>query len=171
MSRALALLLIVTLVLFACVSRLRSAPAVPATVMAELARLRSENDRLKLKLSSCEAIAAASSSSTPTSGSSSSGGGSGGASGGSSGGGSGGSSDGASGGSSGGSSGATASASAGSGLTRELLELHSHWDWQAIARTQLQPFVSIDSAMIDAGIKECYQNGTMYCSRVQVIAC
>jgi len=58
MSRALALLLIVTLVLFACVSRLRSAPAVPATVMAELARLRSENDRLKLRLSSCEAIAA-----------------------------------------------------------------------------------------------------------------
>jgi len=55
MSRALALLLIVTLVLFAC---LRSAPAVPATVTAELARLLSENDRLKLRLSSCEAIAA-----------------------------------------------------------------------------------------------------------------
>ena len=42
MSRALALLLIVALVLFACVSRLRSAPAVPATVTAELARLLSE---------------------------------------------------------------------------------------------------------------------------------
>ena len=67
------------------------------------------------------------------------------------------------------SAGASASvASPSGGLTAELLQLHSHWDWQSIAHDMLQPFSMIDRAMLENGVKECYQNGTMYCARLQV---
>jgi hypothetical protein len=53
-------------------------------------------------------------------------------------------------------------------LTTELLDLHSHWDWQSIASEMLQPFRYIDMEMLNSGVSECFQNGTMYCARLQV---
>jgi hypothetical protein len=53
-------------------------------------------------------------------------------------------------------------------LAQELLELHSHWDWRAIAREMLQPFALIDEGMIQNGVRACNENGTMYCLRAQV---
>ena len=53
-------------------------------------------------------------------------------------------------------------------LAQELLALHAHWDWQSIAHEMLQPFAYIDQGMISNALKACYENGTMYCSRIQV---
>ena len=65
----------------------------------------------------------------------------------------------------------TATAAAGGpSLVTELLDLHSHWDWQAIAHEMLQPFQYINEDMIAAGVRECYQNGTMYCMRAQIVS-
>ena len=150
-SRTIALLLATTLLLFALVSHGFSAPAKgPST--SELHELRAENERLRQKLVACEAIEATVAESSRSSSSSGSGNGS---SSSSSGGG-------------GGGGGSASSTSAGS-LTRQLLELHAHWDWQAIARRQLQPFTYIDPGMIESAIKECFKNDTMYCARLQVV--
>jgi hypothetical protein len=150
-SRTIALLLATTLLLFALVSHGFSAPAKgPST--SELHELRAENERLRQKLVACEAIEPTVAESSRSSSSSGSGNGS---SSSSSGGG-------------GGGGGSASSTSAGS-LTRQLLELHAHWDWQAIARRQLQPFTYIDPGMIESAIKECFKNDTMYCARLQVV--
>ena len=53
-------------------------------------------------------------------------------------------------------------------VAEELLSLHAHWDWQAIAHEMLQPFAYIDNTMVTNALKACNENGTMYCSRVQV---
>ena len=132
-----AVLLSATMLLFCLVSRWRMPEQVvtlPPALTAELSRLRAENEQLHLKLTTCEAVSAAGTSSFTV------GGGAGAAS---------------------SAAGPTASGSGGA-LTRELLELHSHWDWQSIARRQLQPFSYIDPGMIEMGIKACFENGTMY---------
>jgi hypothetical protein len=148
-SRTIALLLSTTLLLFALVSRGYAPAKGPST--SELHELRAENERLRQKLVACEAIEATVAESSRSSSSSGSGNGS---------------SSSSSGG--GGGGGSASSTSAGS-LTRQLLELHAHWDWQAIARRQLQPFTYIDPGMIESAIKECFKNDTMYCARLQVV--
>lgn len=154
--RALLCLICTTLVLALLVSRWFGAP--PASHSAEFVSLRAENERLKHRLSSCEAItrvsggrgdatAAATAASTANT------------------------------------NGATTATTNGGGpvqvgegvakqqqqLMAELLDLHSHWDWQSIAFDMLQPFVSITSRMVDDGVKACFENGTMYCTRLQVL--
>ena len=52
--------------------------------------------------------------------------------------------------------------------SEDLLALHSHWDWKAIAHEMLQPFAYIDEAMLQNGVRACYENGTMYCSRIRI---
>ena len=164
--RSLALLLVTTLLLFALVNNLHSPAKGPSTsaLTSELHELRAENERLRQKLVACEAIEATvaeSSSSSSGSGNSSSsscrsiGGG--------------GSSSGRRGSISGRSGSSSASSTSAGSLTRQLLELHAHWDWQAIARRQLQPFTYIDPGMIESAIKECFKNDTMYCARLQVV--
>ena len=49
-----------------------------------------------------------------------------------------------------------------------LLDLHARWDWASIAREMLHPFGYITKQMLDSGVAECNNNGTMYCLRAQV---
>ena len=46
--------------------------------------------------------------------------------------------------------------------------MHRHWDWASIAKELLFPFEGIDKRMLRAGVKSCFDNGTMYCQRIQV---
>ena len=66
------------------------------------------------------------------------------------------------------SGGVAATAPASQSFATQLLELHSHWDWKAIAKELLMPFAYVDEAMLDNGVRTCYENGTMYCMRAQV---
>ena len=162
--RSLALLLVTTLLLFALVNNLHSPAKGPSAsaLTSELHELRAENERLRQKLVACEAIEATVGDRSSSS-SSSSGSGSGNRSSSSS------RSIGGGGSISGRSGSSSASSTSAGSLTRQLLELHAHWDWQAIARRQLQPFTYIDPGMIESAIKECFKNDTMYCARLQVV--
>lgn len=51
-----------------------------------------------------------------------------------------------------------------------LLSLHSHWDWRALAREMLQPFAYVTPTMVESAAIRCFQNGTMYCARIQVVS-
>ena len=53
-------------------------------------------------------------------------------------------------------------------LAAQLLDLHSHWDWRAIAKEMLLPFAYIDRPMLENAVRTCFENGTMYCMRAQV---
>ena len=55
-------------------------------------------------------------------------------------------------------------------LAAQLLDLHSHWDWRAIAKEMLLPFAYIDRPMLENAVRTCFENGTMYCTRIQVVA-
>jgi len=50
----------------------------------------------------------------------------------------------------------------------ELLEGHRRWDWKAIAKDFLQRWPTIEAMQLDAAVESCYDNGTMYCQRMQV---
>ena len=50
-----------------------------------------------------------------------------------------------------------------------LLEVHRHWDWPALAKELLYPFEEINQRMLQQGVAECFDNGTMYCQRIQVV--
>jgi len=49
------------------------------------------------------------------------------------------------------------------------LALHGHWQWDTLIKDLLLPFPRITPGMLDAGIKTCFENGTMYCLRAQVV--
>ena len=131
--RALALLLITTLILYLLVSHFSGRRGGGSE---EAARLRFDNAHLREKITALEAQfavkqqtqavdAAARTTATPDPGSTSS-------------------------------------------LAAQLLDLHAHWDWKAIAKDMMQPFAGIDEAMLENGVRTCYENGTMYCMRAQV---
>ena len=48
------------------------------------------------------------------------------------------------------------------------ISLHGHWDWSRITYDLLQPFKQITPRMLDAAVASCYDNGTMYCQRLQI---
>jgi hypothetical protein len=48
------------------------------------------------------------------------------------------------------------------------LAVHEHWNWDRIVHSLLQPFALITPSMIDAAVRTCYDNGTMYCLRAQI---
>ena len=66
------------------------------------------------------------------------------------------------------SGGVAATAPASQSFATQLLELHSHWDWKAIAKELLMPFSYVDEGMLENGVRTCYENGTMYCMRAQI---
>ncbi len=49
------------------------------------------------------------------------------------------------------------------------MSVHGHWDWSLLVHELLQPFEHITAHMLDAAVKTCYDNGTMYCLRAQVV--
>ena len=148
MARGASLCLIATtLMLLFLIARWRDAAA-PRVDDRELAQLRQLNAQLQQKLSGYEARLSAQSALVEAAHKAARG------------------ADGAS-----GSNGANATpplSTVGSALASELLALHAHWDWKAIAAEMLQPFAYIDSDMLSNGVRACYQNGTMYCMRAQI---
>ena len=52
---------------------------------------------------------------------------------------------------------------------RPLLDIHRHWDWKMMVSEMLTPFDYILQETLDAGVKTCFENGTMYCLRAQVV--
>ncbi|KAL1511513.1 hypothetical protein AB1Y20_006321 [Prymnesium parvum] len=53
---------------------------------------------------------------------------------------------------------------------RPLLALHRHWDFKMMAAEMLSPFDYILPETLAAGVASCFENGTMYCLRAQVIS-
>jgi hypothetical protein len=51
-----------------------------------------------------------------------------------------------------------------------LLESQSQWEWSMMAKEMLQPFSSITQEQLDAAVRTCFENGTMYCMRAQVVS-
>ena len=49
-----------------------------------------------------------------------------------------------------------------------LLLAHRLWDWRSIVRDMLQPWPRIELSQLDAGVAACH-NSSMYCSRLQVV--
>ena len=70
--------------------------------------------------------------------------------------------------SSGSTAGATSQDPLPSSFSAQLLDLHSHWDWRSIAQEMLQPFGYVDEGMLQNGVRQCFENGTMYCMRAQI---
>ena len=54
-------------------------------------------------------------------------------------------------------------------LAKELLDLHSHWDWRTIVNDMFQPWPRIERGALDTAVRACNDNGTMYCQRMQII--
>jgi len=50
-----------------------------------------------------------------------------------------------------------------------LLALHSRWEWRPMVREMLSPFGTITRQMLDTAVERCFNNGTMYCLRAQVV--
>ncbi|KAL3898640.1 MAG: hypothetical protein SGPRY_012801 [Prymnesium sp.] len=50
-----------------------------------------------------------------------------------------------------------------------LLALHRQWDFKMMVAEMLSPFDHITKDSIRAGVASCFQNGTMYCARAQVV--
>jgi hypothetical protein len=145
MARALGVLLAATLVLALLVSYLQRTPGTPTADANVLRQLREENERLRHEIRSIQSLRGASC-------------------------------DGCSGNTEiairSGSDAVTVGSDTGarsSGLLTQLLDVHSHWEWEAIAREMLQPFARISRRMVDDAVDECYKNGTMYFMRAQVI--
>ena len=47
--------------------------------------------------------------------------------------------------------------------------VHGHWEWSLLVHDLLQPFETITTHMLEAAVRTCHENGTMYCMRAQVI--
>lgn len=54
------------------------------------------------------------------------------------------------------------------GLSKSLLQAHGTWDWKAIATELLSPWGMISQQQLQLGVDNCFDNGTMYCARLQV---
>ena len=50
----------------------------------------------------------------------------------------------------------------------QLLAAHTHWDWRAIVNDMMQPWPHIEREQLETAVAACYDNGTMYCQRMQV---
>ena len=49
------------------------------------------------------------------------------------------------------------------------IEVHGVWNWNLLVHDLLQPFHTITERMLDAAVQTCFENGTMYCMRAQVV--
>jgi len=49
-----------------------------------------------------------------------------------------------------------------------LLDGHRHWNWNLLVRDLLQPFGYVNEQMLEGAVRACFDNGTMYCTRLQV---
>jgi len=69
-------------------------------------------------------------------------------------------------------SGRSAGSSAGAIVGEELsaaVDVHGHWDWSILVHELLLPFDQVTEHMLEAAVRTCDDNGTMYCLRAQVI--
>ena len=65
----------------------------------------------------------------------------------------------------------TSASTSSSDLSAALLEAHAHWDWHQLVKEMLLPFsAGIEEMQLETGVKRCNDNGTMYCTRIQVVA-
>ncbi|KAL1507912.1 hypothetical protein AB1Y20_007517 [Prymnesium parvum] len=48
--------------------------------------------------------------------------------------------------------------------------LQARWDWFSMVKEMIQPFSQITPEMLDAAVRTCFDNGTMYCMRAQVVS-
>ena len=65
----------------------------------------------------------------------------------------------------------TTASTSSSDLSAALLEAHAHWDWHQLVKEMLLPFsAGIEEMQLETGVKRCNDNGTMYCTRIQVVA-
>ena len=70
------------------------------------------------------------------------------------------------------SAGRSAGSSAGAIVREELsaaVDVHGHWDWSILVHELLLPFDQVTEHMLEAAVRTCDDNGTMYCLRAQVI--
>ena len=54
-------------------------------------------------------------------------------------------------------------------ISAQLLHAHAQWDWKAIVSELLQPWPRVELAQLETAVAACNDNGTMYCSRMQII--
>ena len=47
--------------------------------------------------------------------------------------------------------------------------IHGRWDWSLLVHELMQPFEVITTHMLEAAVRTCFDNGTMYCLRAQVV--
>ena len=50
------------------------------------------------------------------------------------------------------------------------IALHGKWNWKLMVHSLMQPFKRITPSMLDAAVRTCFDNGTMYCLRAQVVS-
>ena len=50
-----------------------------------------------------------------------------------------------------------------------LLAVHRKWDWKAIVQDMMMPWPRIEQEQLVTAVAACNDNGTMYCSRLQII--
>ena len=62
-----------------------------------------------------------------------------------------------------------ASSSAASKQLEAAERVHTRWEWTLLVKELLLPFETITTHMLDSAVKTCFDNGTMYCMRAQVI--
>ena len=62
-----------------------------------------------------------------------------------------------------------ATANGGHAENDTLLSAHRHWDWKAIVQDMMQPWPRIEVDQLETAVAACNDNGTMYCSRMQII--
>ena len=49
------------------------------------------------------------------------------------------------------------------------IAVHGQWRWNLLVHELLQPFPRITQRMHDAAVRTCFDNGTMYCLRAQIV--
>ena len=54
-------------------------------------------------------------------------------------------------------------------LSQAAVALHGRWDWSLLVHELMQPFEAITTHMLEAAVRTCFDNGTMYCLRAQVV--
>ena len=48
--------------------------------------------------------------------------------------------------------------------------VHGQWRWELLVHELLQPFQRITQQQLDSAVESCFENGTMYCMRAQVVS-
>ena len=52
----------------------------------------------------------------------------------------------------------------------QLLDSQNIWEWSPLVKDMLQPYSVVTEEMLEAAVRTCFENGTMYCMRAQVVS-